>query len=89
MVRNLIRFSFLNNLPYSNSNFPFLFPDFCHGLKRDFHSLDRHYVTTKIVFVTNVVIEILKGQKYALTSDHWKSAGGTTFLAILSMVSGN
>ena len=61
-------------------------PLLCCGVKHDFDPLDRHYVTSRISFVTNIVLEILKcvlrGQKYALTSDHWTSTGGTTFLAV-------
>lgn len=60
--------------------------DFCSTLRKGFKNLDRHFVTSKIKQLHLVIIEILKsmlkGQKFSLTSDHWTSAAGTTYLAV-------
>lgn len=56
------------------------------GFKKNYNKLDRHFVTSKLRHVENLVIEILKvmigNNKYALTSDHWTSVQGTTFMAV-------
>ena len=56
------------------------------GFKKTYESLDRHYVTSKLRHVENLVIEILKvmigDNKFAITSDHWTSVARSTFLAV-------
>lgn len=56
------------------------------GLKQSFRPLDRHHVASKLATVYSIVVQITKqmldGQHFALTSDHWTSNASTTFLAI-------
>ena len=53
--------------------------------KKNCKPLDRHHVTSKLINVENLVIEILKvmigDNKYAIKADHWASLAETTFLA--------
>ena len=64
----------------------FFYSDLCDGLKKNCKPLDRHHVTSKLIDVENLVIEILKvmigDNKYAITADHWTSLAETTFLAV-------
>ena len=64
----------------------FFYSDLCDGLKKNCKPLDRHHVTSKLINVENLVIEILKvmigDNKYAITADHWTSLAETTFLAV-------
>lgn len=62
----------------------------CKGLKPDYKKLERHAVTKKVpeieALVVLILINMLGRLFLALTSDHWTSNTGTTFLAVTAHV---